>query len=155
MVPGIAPTADPMLQARMFSYPDAARYRLGVNYQQLPTNSPLSPVYSPYQRDGAANFRGNYGADPNYVGNTFKPVRIGEVISAHDEWTGRVSAYSSEVSEEDFEQARMCWKMFGETGQQEAFVGNVASHLGSAVEEVQVETVSKFMSVRMSEVLLI
>src|SRR5258708_1824268 len=41
-VPRIAPTADPMLQARMFAYPDAARYRLGVNYQQLPCNRPVS-----------------------------------------------------------------------------------------------------------------
>jgi catalase len=28
MVPGIGPSADIMLQARMFSYPDAARYRM-------------------------------------------------------------------------------------------------------------------------------
>jgi catalase len=37
MVPGIAPSPDPMLQARMFAYPDAQRYRLGVNYQYLPS----------------------------------------------------------------------------------------------------------------------
>jgi catalase len=40
MVPGIEPSADPMLQARMFAYLDAQRYRLGVNYQFLPTNAP-------------------------------------------------------------------------------------------------------------------
>jgi catalase len=65
MVPGIGPSADPMLQARMFSYPDAARYRIGPNYQQLPCNRALH-VYSPYQRDGPMRIDGNYGADPDY-----------------------------------------------------------------------------------------
>ena len=68
MVPGLAPSADPILQARMFAYNDAARYRLGVNYQQLPCNKPVSAVYSPYQRDGFMTFGDNYGGDPNYVG---------------------------------------------------------------------------------------
>ncbi|KAK3398884.1 catalase-like domain-containing protein [Sordaria brevicollis] len=39
MVPGIAPSADPMLQARMFSYLPRRRpleYRVGPNYQQTP-----------------------------------------------------------------------------------------------------------------------
>lgn len=35
LVPGFEPSADPVLQARLFSYPDAHRYRLGVNYQQV------------------------------------------------------------------------------------------------------------------------
>jgi len=46
LVPGIEPTADPMLQARLFSYSDSQRHRLGVNYQQIPVNSPLHP-YTP------------------------------------------------------------------------------------------------------------
>ena len=44
LVPGVEPSADPALQSRLFSYPDAHRYRLGVNYQQLPGNAPLAPV---------------------------------------------------------------------------------------------------------------
>jgi catalase len=55
-----------VLQARMFSYPDAARYRVGPNYQQLPNNRPVSKVYSPYERDGPSRIDGNYGGDPNY-----------------------------------------------------------------------------------------
>ncbi|KAL7629557.1 catalase A [Parahypoxylon ruwenzoriense] len=76
MVPGVEPSPDPMLHARMFAYPDAARYRLGANYQFLPTNAPASPVYCPTERDGAMNFTPNYGADPNYVGTGIKPVRF-------------------------------------------------------------------------------
>lgn len=93
MVPGIAPSADPskyvplellrkltsysmrqVLQARLFAYPDAARYRLGVNYQQLATNTAKSQVYCPFQRDGFINFSDNYGADPNYVGSSLQPT---------------------------------------------------------------------------------
>lgn len=65
LIPGIAPSADIMLHARMFSYPDAARYRVGPNYQQLPCNRPLE-AYSPYQRDGPMRVDGNYGSDPDY-----------------------------------------------------------------------------------------
>jgi catalase len=32
-VPGIGPRPDKMLQARLFAYADAHRYRLGVNYE--------------------------------------------------------------------------------------------------------------------------
>jgi catalase len=69
MVPGIAASADIMLQARMFSYPDAARYRVGPNYQQLPCNKALH-VYSPFQRDGPMRMDGNYDGAPNYGKST-------------------------------------------------------------------------------------
>jgi catalase len=144
MVPGIAPSADPMLQARMFSYPDAARYRLGVNYQQLPTNMPISPVYSPMQRDGFSNFRGNYGPDPNYVRSTLRPVNYGPADNAHDEWVGKVTAFSSEVTDDDFVQAKGMWDVFGRTeGAQERYVSNLCGHLKGAIPEVRVETISK------------
>ena len=55
LVPGIEPSADPMLQSRLFSYPDAQRYRLGTNYQQLPVNAPVVPVAN-FQRDGTTAF---------------------------------------------------------------------------------------------------
>jgi catalase len=43
-VEGLEPSADPVLQARLFSYPDAQRYRLGVNAQQVHLCSLNSPV---------------------------------------------------------------------------------------------------------------
>lgn len=149
MVPGIAPSADPMLQARMFSYPDAARYRLGVNYQQLPTNLPAAPVYSPYQRDGAASIRGNYGPDPNYVRSTLRPVQVGTfqtgVNALHEKWIGEITAWTSEVVDADFEQAKGMWDVFGRTGQQENFVKNVSANLMGAKEDVREEAIRKFL----------
>ncbi|MET9002097.1 catalase-related domain-containing protein, partial [Amycolatopsis sp. NPDC004169] len=34
-----------MLLGRLFSYPDAHRYRIGANYKQLPVNAPVAPVH--------------------------------------------------------------------------------------------------------------
>jgi catalase len=63
MVPGVEPSADPVLQSRLFSYPDTHRHRLGVNYQQIPVNQPLR-AFNPYQRDGLMAVNGNYGSNP-------------------------------------------------------------------------------------------
>ncbi|KAK0611034.1 catalase [Immersiella caudata] len=133
-ISGIAPSADPILQARMFAYRDTVRYRLDVNYQQLPCNRPVSQVYSPYQCDEFAAINGNYGPDPNYVSSSLHPVAFsstvrnganGYLVGGHDVWTmGMVTGYSSEVQNEDFVQARVFWEnMLGkQEGQQEAWV---------------------------------
>ncbi|PJE79192.1 Catalase [invertebrate metagenome] len=52
LVPGVGVSPDKMLQARLFAYADAQRYRIGANNQQLPINRPKCPVHH-YQRDGA------------------------------------------------------------------------------------------------------
>ncbi|KAF2101035.1 putative catalase [Rhizodiscina lignyota] len=155
LVPGIAPSADPMLQARMFAYPDAARYRLGANYQQLPCNHPVSEVYSPYQRDGAFRYASNYGGDPNYVRASVKLVKYkgklganGQADEAHDDWIGRVSAYSSEVTDEDYLQAAALWEVMAKDNSQDNFVYNVSQHLQSAAPHVQQGAFEMFSRVR-------
>jgi catalase len=55
MVPGVEPSPDKMLQGRLFAYADAQRYRLGVNYQDLPVNRPLVKVANNNQ-DGRMSF---------------------------------------------------------------------------------------------------
>ncbi|OAA57508.1 Catalase-related subgroup [Niveomyces insectorum RCEF 264] len=144
MVPGWAPSADPMLQARMFAYADAARYRLGVNYQQLPTNHPVAPVYCPFQRDGLMNFSDNYGSDPNYVGSMLRPTtfraaalgrsggrsRVLSTLTEHEKWVGEVVTFTTEVGPEDYEQAAALWAVLGrEPGHQDRLVGNVADNV--------------------------
>ena len=160
MVSGIEPSPDQMLQARMFAYPDAARYRLGVNYQFLPTNAPKSEVYCPIERDGRMNFTQNYGTDPNYIGTRLKPVNflnksqkpnstawqesanqpeegvrlqngMAETKTAdHVHITAPVSV-ASKVTTDDFEQAKALWALMGkQEGAQERFVNNVAAHVG-------------------------
>lgn len=56
---------DKLLQARLVSYPDAHRYRLGVNFETLPVNRPLCPVHT-YNRDGSMRADENGGDAPNY-----------------------------------------------------------------------------------------
>src|SRR5690606_13341096 len=46
LVPGISVSPVKMLQARLFNYADAQRYRLGVNYHQIPVNAARCPVAS-------------------------------------------------------------------------------------------------------------
>ena len=52
LVPGIGASPDKMLQGRLMAYPDAHRYRVGTNANQLPVNAAKCPVHH-YQRDGA------------------------------------------------------------------------------------------------------
>jgi catalase len=70
VVPGISFSPDKMLQAPVLSYPDAHRYRLGVNYESLPVNQPKCPV-NPCHSDGHRRFDTNGGASPNYEPNSF------------------------------------------------------------------------------------
>lgn len=74
LVPGIGVSPDRMLQARLFSYPDAQRYRIGVNYHQIPVNYPRGVKdFHPYSRDGQGRMDGNGGGqihvEPNSYGN--------------------------------------------------------------------------------------
>jgi catalase len=71
VVPGISYSPDRMLQARLFNYPDAARYRVGVNHSQIPVNAARCPVHS-NRRDGQGRIDGNYGSLPHYEPNSFK-----------------------------------------------------------------------------------
>lgn len=70
VVPGISFSPDKMLQARLFSYGDAQRYRLGVNHHQIPVNAPRCPFHS-YHRDGAMRVDGNHGGTLGYEPNSY------------------------------------------------------------------------------------
>ncbi len=69
VVDGISFSPDKMLQARIMSYTDAHRYRIGVNYASLPVNQPKSEVNT-YHRDGNMRFDGNHGEAVNYEPNS-------------------------------------------------------------------------------------
>jgi catalase len=45
-----------MLQARIFAYADAHRYRVGTHYEDLPVNKPRCPVHH-YHKDGAMRYQ--------------------------------------------------------------------------------------------------
>ena len=75
VVDGIGYSPDKMLQGRLLSYPDAHRYRLGANYEQLPVNR-CPYMVNNYQRDGAMRVDGNGGSSPNYFPNSFDDITV-------------------------------------------------------------------------------
>ena len=73
VVDGISYSPDRMLQGRLLSYPDAQRYRLGSNYEQIPVNRCPFAVNN-YQRDGLMAVNGNGEDSPNYFPNSFDDI---------------------------------------------------------------------------------
>lgn len=70
LVNGISFSPDKMLQGRIFSYPDAQRYRLGVNFYQLEVNRcPFGTHH--FYRNGAMADASAYNDEPNYYPNSF------------------------------------------------------------------------------------
>ena len=70
VVPGIGFSPDKMLQGRLFAYGDAHRYRLGINADNIPVNTPRCPMHN-YHRDGYMRTDGNGGGSVNYEPNSF------------------------------------------------------------------------------------
>lgn len=77
VIDGIGYSPDKMLQGRILSYPDAHRYRLGVNYEQIPVNK-CPYMVSNYQRDGHMRVDGNGEDSPNYYPNSFDDIYVDE-----------------------------------------------------------------------------
>ena len=75
VVDGIGYSPDKLLQGRLLSYPDAQRYRLGVNYEQIPVNKCPYGV-SNYQRDGLMQVGENGGSNANYQPNSFDDIVV-------------------------------------------------------------------------------
>lgn len=75
VVNGIGYSPDKMLQGRLLSYPDAHRYRLGTNYEQIAVNKCPYSVDN-YQRDGQMQMGGNGGSDANYRPNSFDEIEV-------------------------------------------------------------------------------
>lgn len=96
IVPGISFSPDKMLQARIFSYGDAHRYRLGTWYEALPVNRPKSAV-NHYHMDGSMNFTAPAGPDyfyePNSMGGPVEDPSFAEpplkISGDADRWNHR------------------------------------------------------------------
>ncbi|XP_075975585.1 catalase-like [Anticarsia gemmatalis] len=69
LVPGITGPHDPVFRSRKLFYPDTQNYRLGVNHDNIPVNSPL--YVKTYSRDGVPPVLDNMRDAPNYHPNSF------------------------------------------------------------------------------------
>ncbi|MBA3662705.1 MAG: catalase [Bacteroidetes bacterium] len=77
VVDGISYSPDKMLQGRLLSYPDAHRYRLGTNFEQIPVNK-CPYMTNNYERDGLMRVDGNGEDSPNYFPNSFDTIVVDE-----------------------------------------------------------------------------
>jgi len=148
LVPGIEASADPILQSRLFSYPDTHRHRLGVNYQQLPVNAPVAPVAN-FQRDGPMTFV-SQGARPNYQ-SSIQPLTYSKrayYTTQHEQFVSSAVLDLTEVTELDLEQPRALWTKVFDDGARERFVENVAGHIGGVKsKEIVARQLSVFAAV--------
>ena len=133
-VPGTGLSPDKMLLARGFSYADAHRARLGVNYQQIPVNRARSPVRS-YSKDGV--MRIDPAADPVYYPNSIPgaPAADTNTYAEQAVWAadGEMvrAAYTLHAEDDDYGQANTLINRVMDDGQRQRLVSNVAGALSS------------------------
>jgi catalase len=130
IVPGVGYSADKLLQGRLFSYADTQRYRLGVNYQQLPVNAPRCPFANNHY-DGAGNVM-HRSAEENYFPSTRTPTRHATStppLPRETEVKGAAAATRTVIGRENnFAQAGERFRSF-DAARQERFVGRVVETL--------------------------
>ncbi len=137
LVPGVGVSPDKMLLARVFSYADAHRARLGVNYKQIPVNSPKCPVHS-YSKDGAMRVRNV--SDPVYAPNSkggpqADPERYPEDATWAAEGEFVRAAYTLREDDDDFVQANALVRKVMDASQRDRLVSTVAGHLSQGVSK--------------------
>ncbi|CAI5757436.1 unnamed protein product [Candida verbasci] len=149
-VPYMEPSADPVLQSRLFSYPDTHRHRLGTNYTQIPVNCPVAGrVFAPHIRDGAMCVNGNLGSHPNYLASD-KPVEFQQYSIQQDQevWNGAACPFHWKATDADFKQATDLYNVLARyPNQQKNLAHNVAVHVANADAWVQDKVFDYFTKV--------
>ncbi|KTD72951.1 catalase [Legionella tucsonensis] len=146
MVPGTGISPDKMLLARVFSYADAHRARLGVNYKQIPVNKPKCPVHC-YSKDGAMRIENIL--DPVYAPNSkggpkADSSRNPEVATweAHGEFVR--AAYTLRKDDNDFGQANTLVRKVMDDEARNRLISNVVGHLKNGVTEPVLKRVFEY-----------
>ncbi|WP_431246645.1 catalase [Leifsonia xyli] len=137
-VPGIDISPDKMLMARVFSYPDAQRYRVGTNYNELPVNRPVAPVHN-YSQDGAARHGFKPADAPVYAPNSFggpaaQPERAGEGSWESDGALVR-SAATLHAEDDDFGQAGTLYREVYDDAAKERFLDTISGAISGVKRE--------------------
>ena len=105
IVPGIGFSPDKVLQARIFSYADAHRHRIGTHYEALPVNAPKCPVHT-YNKDGALHFMPTTNhPDAYYEPNSFNgPKQASEYREPPLKISGDAERYDHRAGNDDYKQ---------------------------------------------------
>lgn len=120
-VPGIGPSPDKMLQARLLSYQDAHLHRIGVNYRDLGVNRPKCPVHN-YLRDGQFGGMIDEGTGfPNYYPNSVEGAPRPDPSYAEPPWKlgdVTVDRWDSRVDHDDYTQAGDLYRLMSDQEKQ-------------------------------------
>jgi catalase len=130
IVSGISFSPDKMLQARIFSYADAHRHRLGTHYEALPVNAPKCPVHN-YHKDGQMRFfANNPNPDAFYEPNSFSgPVQRPEFAEPPLKISGDADRYNHREGNDDYGQPRALFNLFN-AEQKGRLFSNIADAMG-------------------------
>ena len=133
-VPGIDISPDKMLMARVFSYPDAQRYRVGTNYNQIPVNAPVAPVAN-YSQDGAQRHGFNSPSTPVYAPNSLggpvaDPAAAGAGTWESDGELMRAAA-TLHSEDDDFGQAGTLYREVFDAAAKARFLATITGAVGS------------------------
>jgi len=137
VVPGIGFSPDKMLQARIFAYADAHRYRLGTHYESLPVNRPKSPVHH-YHKDGPMRFFDNNEKNPDayYEPNSFNgPVESPDHREPPLRISGDADRYNHREGNDDYGQPRALFNLFDDA-QRARLYSNVAAAMGGVPRHI-------------------
>jgi catalase len=143
VIPGISHSPDKMLQFRIFSYADAARYRLGTNHDSLEINRPRCPVHN-YYRDGEMRFDGNGGGSVNYEPNSFNgPVEDKAVQEPPLKMSGDADRYDHREGNDDYTQPGDLFRLMS-TDQKQQLFRNIAAAMQGVPEDIIRRQISHF-----------
>ncbi|WP_407318159.1 catalase [Isoptericola halotolerans] len=128
-VPGTDISPDKMLMARVFSYNDAHRHRIGANFNQLPVNQPHAAPVSNYMHQGPMAYHFNGPEHPVYTPNSFggpaaDPSRASEGSWESDGALLR-SAYTLHSEDDDFGQAGTLYREVFDDAAKARFLENL------------------------------
>ena len=137
-VPGISISPDKMLMARVFSYPDAQRYRVGTNYNEIPVNAPIAPVHS-YTQDGAARHGFRPAGAPNYAPNSFGGPVADAAAAGEGSWEsdGELvrTAATLHSEDSDFGQAGSLYRDVFDDAARQRFLETITGAVGGVANE--------------------
>ncbi|MFJ4227520.1 catalase [Paenarthrobacter nicotinovorans] len=132
-VPGIAASPDKMLQARIFSYADAHRYRVGTNHAQIPVNQPKNQVNN-YSQDGQGRYLFNSPSTPVYAPNSVGGPAAVEPASPAGGWENdgelTLSAHTLHAEDDDFGQAGTLYREVYDEAAKARFLETITGAVG-------------------------
>ena len=135
IIPGIGHSPDKVLQARIFAYADAQRYRVGANHSQLAVNSPKCPVHN-YQRDGAMRSVENSDGCPNYEPNSFDGPKENNTYKEPPlKISGDADRYNHRDGNDDYTQAGQLFRIMNDDQKQQLFT-NIAEAMQGVPDEI-------------------